>query len=335
MDQLIKQSFGIDIAKNDFTVSISKLYDSGRISFSKSATFENNKQGFNQFLKWGKKHSDLQIPSTYLMEATGIYYEPLAYHLHGINKSVSVLLPNKVKYYAKSLNIKSKTDSIDSRVIAQLGVERTHVAWTPPKPIYKELRELTRLYVDLKRERTVFKNRIESVSSGADPSGFILKTNGKLIKELDKQIEHCEKKISLTISKEPWLHKKIKKLETIKGMGFITIAIIVAETQGFALINSRKQLASYAGYDIVQRESGTSIKGKTRISKKGNARIRAALHFPALVSSRFNPYLKDDYKRIITNKPSKMIGMTALQRKLLLLTYTLWKNDDVFRDNME
>ena len=84
-------------------------------------------------------------------------------------------------------------------------------------------------------------------------------------------------------------------------------------------------MASYAGYDIVERQSGTLVKGQTRISKKGNTRIRACMHFPALVTSRFNTDLKQDYQRIIENKASKMVGVTAIQRKLLLLMYALWK----------
>lgn len=334
MEQLIKQCFGIDIAKHDFTVTLSQKHISGKITFSNSKTFENNKKGFNQFLRWGKKEVNENIFTIFLMEATGIYFEPLAYHLHKIKKEVSVLLPNKVKYYAKSLNIKTKTDAVDSKVIAQLGVERNHPKWIPPQQVFKELRALTRLWSDLKKERTVFLNRLESIDSGEEPNHFLLKANKHLIKELDKHIEKCEQEIKRVVKDESWLAEKIKKLQTIKGVGFNTIVTIVAETQGFALIKNRKQLASYAGYDVVQRESGSSIKGKTRISKKGNSRIRAALHFPALVSSRFNPELKEDYLRINKNKPSKMVGVTALQRKLLLLIYTLWKNDDVYREDV-
>jgi len=80
----------------------------------------------------------------------------------------------------------------------------------------------------------------------------------------------------------------------------------------------------------VQRESGTSIKGKTRISKKGNRYIRNALYFPAMVACRFNPTLKEIYTRINQQKPSKMIGQVAIQRKLLILIYTLWKNNTEF-----
>ncbi len=144
---------------------------------------------------------------------------------------------------------------------------------------------------------------------------------------LNKEIEKCEQQIDKTIASEPWLETKVKKLVSIKGVGILTVAIIVAETQGFKLVNNRKQLASYAGYDVVETESGTSIKARTRISKKGNSRIRAALYFPALVASRHNKQLKEVYNRINNKKSSKMIGVTAIQRKLLLLMFTLWKND--------
>lgn len=109
---------------------------------------------------------------------------------------------------------------------------------------------------------------------------------------------------------------------------------ILAETQGFKLISNSKQLASYAGYDVIEKESGSSIKGKTRISKKGNSRIRAALHFPALVAARFNQPLKIVYTRINEKKGSKMVAATALQRKILILIYSLWKNDTTYNENI-
>jgi transposase len=265
------------------------------------------------------------------MEATGIYYEGIAYHLHKLRQPVCVILPNKVKHYAKSLNVKTKTDVVDARIIAQMGAERNLPLWQPPLPVLKQLRDLTRLYTDLKNERTVYLNRLDSERASAVALPFVIKSNLLILKELEKQIKQCEKEIEKTILSEEWLAEKVNKLITINGVGLITLAIVIAETQGFALVSSRKQLASYAGYDVVQIESGTSVRGKTHISKKGNSRIRAALHFPALTASRYNQELKEDYLRINIAKPSKMVGATALQRKLLLLIYTLWKNDDVFR----
>lgn len=331
MQTTIKQCVGIDISKGSFTACVCRKLLSGEALLSSVESFENNKTGYNQFVKWSRKITNPLVEVLFLMEATGIYYEGIAYHLHKLRQSVCVILPNKVKHYAKSLNVKTKTDIVDARIIAQMGAERDLPHWQPPSAILKQLRDLTRLYTDLKKERTVYLNRLDSEKASATVLPFVIKSNLLILKELEKQIKQCEKEIEKTLMSEEWLAEKVNKIITINGVGLITLAIVIAETQGFALVSSRKQLASYAGYDIVQVESGTSVKGKTHISKKGNSRIRAALYFPALAASRYNQELKEDYQRINIAKASKMVGATALQRKLLLLIYTLWKNNDVFR----
>ncbi len=331
MEAVLRQSIGIDIAKSTFTACICQQLYSGKLSFSCVTEYENSRRGFNQLIKWVRKHAAALPRACFVMEATGIYYETLAYHLHGLKLPLCVVLPNKVKHYAKSLNVKSKTDLIDARMIAQLGAERNLEEWMPPAGVFRSLRAITRLYSDLKRQKTAFVNRLHSMESGHDPLPFIIKSTKELIRKLDREIDKCEAEIYKLIESEQWLKHKVDKLQTIKGVGLITIAIVVAETQGFKLITNVKQLASYAGYDVVQRESGSSIKGKTRISKKGNSRIRAALHFPALVASRHNKDLQSVYHRINEQKPSKMVGATALQRKILILIYSLWKNDTTYQ----
>lgn len=157
-----------------------------------------------------------------------------------------------------------------------------------------------------------------------------MKSNKKLIQQIEIQIKECIRAIEQLISSSEQLKEKVKKLNTIKGVALITIATVIAETMGFEHFNSARQLVSYAGYDVVQTESGTSVKGRTRISKKGNRYIRNALYFPGMVAARCHPELKEVYLRINSKKPSKMIGQVAIQRKLLTLMYTLWKNDTEF-----
>jgi transposase len=335
METIIRQSIGIDIAKASFTACICKQSSICEIQHSEVVQFDNCKRGFNQLLKWVRKSKVVIDEPVFVMEATGIYYEPLAYHLHKLGLQVSVVLPNKVKHYAKSLNVKSKTDIIDARLIGQMGAERSLELWQPPCPVFKNLRAITRLCCDLKGQKTIFQNRLESVEAGSEPVGFVIQSTKLIIARLDKEIEKCEAEMAAVIQSEQWLNEKVKKLLTIPGVGLITAAIVIAETQGFKLINNVKQLASYAGYDVVERESGTSIKGRTKISKKGNSRIRAALYFPALVASRHNQKLKAVYQRINKNKPSKMVGAVALQRKLIILMYTLWKKDTVYEHKEE
>ncbi|MDR2650950.1 MAG: IS110 family transposase [Prevotellaceae bacterium] len=330
MEQNVKQNVGIDVSKEDFIACFCFQAVNGKLSYGASTKFSNNKTGLNQFVKWFRKHLDSTLPVRFTMEATGVYHELLAVHLHKLKFSVVVVLPNKVKYYAKSLNVKTKTDSVDARIIARMGIEQNLSLWHPPLKIYQELRSLTRYLQELKEQKIMINNHLEALSHSEFCTDFVIESNQKILNRINSQIDKCEIRIKQTIDKDSELSAKVKKLETIKGIGLITIAVIIAETQGFALFSNRKQLASYAGLDVVERQSGTSVKSKTRISKKGNKRIRTALYFPAIVASKYNQALKEDYQRIIQNKPYKKIGIVALQRKLLLLIYTLWKKDEEF-----
>ncbi len=325
-----KQGVGIDISKDSFTACIATIYMDEHTDYSSVEKFKNDKSGFNQLMRFVRKNGSKTHQPLFLMEATGVYYESLAHHLNKIKQDVCVVLPNTSKHYFSSLNVKTKTDEIDARILSRFSVERKHRLWSPPNPLLLELRNLTRYYVQLQEQKTAIGNIKHSNDASHDVQAFILKSNTKLIAQIDKQITNSKREIEALITRSPMLKEKIDRLLTIKGVGLITVATIVAETLGFEHVKNAKQLSSYAGYDVVQRESGSSIKGKTRISKKGNRYIRNALYFPAMVAGRYNEELKQTYLRIIKKRPSKMIGQVAIQRKLLVLIYTLWKNETVF-----
>jgi transposase len=328
-----KQSAGIDISMGSFTACICFRHENDSLSYSEIKNFKNEKTGFNQLLKWVRKACNSKIETVFLMEATGVYYECLANHLYVLSQIVHVVLPNTSKHYFSSLNIKTKTDAVDAKILSRFGAERLHQTWQPPNPLLLELRNLTRYYVQLQEQKTAINNIKHSKEESFEVQKFIIQSNKKLIDQIDKQIQMCRMKIEQLIMSDEKLAKKVEKILTIKGVGILTIATIIAETPGFERVRNVKQLVSYAGYDVVERESGTSIKGKTRISKKGNRYIRNVLYFPGMVACRYNPDLKKNYIRIIQRKPSKMIGQVAIQRKLLILIYTLWKNENVFVEN--
>ena len=330
---VIKQSVGIDISKATFAACICYRHDNETINHSEVKSFKNEKTGFNQLIRWVRKICDSNIGTNFLMEATGVYYECMAHYLHNLKQTVHVVLPNTSKHYFSSLNIKTKTDDVDAKLLSRFGVERIHKVWQPPSPRLIELRNLTRYYVQLQEQKTAINNIKHSKEESFEVQEFIIQSNQKLIVQIDKQIEMCKRKIEQQIRLDKEISDKVDKILTIKGIGLITVATILAETLGFVQVKNAKQLVSYAGYDVVQRDSGTSVKGKTRISKKGNKYIRKALYFPAMVSCRYNPVLKQNYLRIVQRKSVKMIGQVAIQRKLLILIYTLWKNDTEFNEN--
>lgn len=330
MKKLIKQSVGIDISKDDFEARICAIDIEQELSFSQSRKFSNNKKGFKEFVKWVTMRLNAKISSHFIMEATGVYYEALAYYLFKKDYNTHVLLPNKSKHFFASLNAKSKTDKADAKNLAQFGAERKFNNWCPPPVFYKKLRSLTRYNEQIKEQKTVFSNMLHAYELSVDVDQYVLKDLRKIIHELETKIAKCFEKIQSHIKSDPIVEKKILNICRTQGLALTSVAVVVAETLGFHMFYNQKQLTSYAGYDIVERQSGSSIKGKTRISKRGNSRIRKAMFYPAMTHIRCDESAKGRYKRIVEKSGIKMIGQVAAQRRLLILIYTLWKNDETF-----
>ena len=332
LDRYFRQCVGIDVSKDKFTACL-QMYDkaSDEGCHTMSIDFDNTKSGFNQFVKWSRKEAVKGFPLTYIMEPTGVYYEPLAYHLHKIGQTVYVVLPNKARSFCEAEGIKTKTDAMDARCLTLMGcVSRKLKPWSPPASIYRELRQMTRFHADLCQIRTSVSNRMEALEHMADTDKSVRKNCEKLIDEIDRLMEKNDKAIMRKVAEDKDLKTKVRRIATAKGVREPTIVCIIAETQGFHLIENRKQLVSYSGLDVKARQSGKDDP-KHVISKKGNAHIRAALYMPALVATRHNPQIKAAYGRICQKHPNeKKIGVTAAMRRLLLLIYTLWKSGEEY-----
>jgi transposase len=331
--EVLRQNVGIDIAKDTLAVAFTVLLEGQIIKHLGTNEFKNTNDGFDALFKWCE-HLQVSEDVSYTMEATGVYYESFAYYLYNKGVRIHVLLPNKVKKFAESLNIKSKTDKIDSKILGHMGAERILEEWVLSSKVYRMLRTLSRERQQLISNRTVVKNHVHAETHTGNPVKSVMTRMNNHIKYLNKQIESIEKEMNKVVLKDDFLSKKVSNITTIPGVAFLTAITIIAETNGFNSITSIKQLSSYAGYDVSIKESG-KWKGKARISKKGNSHIRKALYMPFLSSIRFTETYSRFYERVNENKVSGLIAGTAIQRKLLGLIYTLWKNDTVFIDNYE
>ena len=337
LDRFFRQCVGIDISKDKFTACL-YMYDraSDAGCCTQSIDFANTKSGFNQLVRWSRKEAVKSHPLTYLMEPTGVYYERLVYHLHKIGQTVYVVLPNKARKFCEAEGIKTKTDAMDARCLALMGcVSRKLKPWSPPAPIYRELRQMTRFHADLCRIRTSVSNRMEALDHMESAEKSVRRNCEKLLDEIDRLMKNNGKTIMQKVAEDKELEQKVKRIATAKGLGETTVVCIIAETQGFHLIENRKQLVGYSGLDVKAEQSGKEDP-RHHISKKGNAHIRAALYMPALVAVRHNRQIKQAYGRICQKHPNeKMIGVTAAMRRLLLLIYTLWKNGEEYDENRD
>lgn len=328
-----KFSIGIDVDKKELKVCLLFREANLEQKVKGNKVFLNSKEGFESLVEWVDKKSDTAIESCYVLETTGVYHEQLAYFLHRKGKNVHVVLPIKAKRYIQSLGYRSKTDKIDAKGLARMGAEQLLEKWQPNSPNLLKLRSITRQIETLKHHKTMFNNQLEGIKHAAFAEKIVEKSILTMIKQLEKQIAQLEEKVKSIIEKDALLKHKYSLVKPLKGVGLMTFAVVVAETNGFALFKSQKQLVSYAGYDIIQNQSGQRV-GKTKISKKGNSHIRRILHMPALVAVRHQvPELKQLFSRVYERRKIKMKGYVAVQRKLLIVIYTLWKNDTPYNPN--
>lgn len=320
-----RHSIGIDVSKDHLMCCIGKADNSGTF-FGKSKSFSNTQEGFQALLHWcGADERTL-----FVMEATGVYYENLAYWLDERDYKLSVVLPNKVKHYTKSLNVKTKTDGVDAQVLSRLGLERTLAHWHMPSKMMREIKYLVREYREAKAKLTVIKNQLHAKNHGHDCPASMQKRLQRQINLLETQLLEIEAELRVAAMADTAFYDRLAKIQTVPGISFITAISILGETNAFALVKNAKQLASYAGLDVEHRQSGNR-QGKTRISKKGNSFIRHAIYMPALCATRHNPEMKEFYQRLAQRKPAKKIAVTAVARKLLLLMYNLWKRNEEYK----
>ena len=327
MKKLIKQVLGIDVAQKELVVCLAKKYDDLSEENYVHKTFFNGLTGFEMMVKWLMKLTDIAIPVNYVMEATGVYHESLAYYLTSKGYSVSIVLPNKISNYARSLTVKTITDKTASEAIAQFGIERRTDEWKQPSPTYKRMRQLTRERDQIISERTMVKNELHAEQAEAEPHKSALERCKARIELLTKQEKAIIIEIAALIKTNQSISKSIKLICSITGIGMLTAATVLAETNGFDLIRNKRQLTSYAGLDVKDHQSGTSVKGKARISKRGNRYLRKAMHMPALAAIRHDETFKALFIRLVSKHGIKMKAAVAVQRKLLEMTYTIHKSN--------
>ena len=331
----IKYSIGLDISSKKVNGSISLIDDNQKVTVKSSILFCNTLKGFSELSLWiNKWHTESEIPLVICMEATGVYHENCALYLFEKGYDVSIILPNKAKHYLISIGLKSKNDSIDAKGLSKMGAEQCLDLWQPAGKYFYELRQYTRQHQNLQEQKTVIKNQLHALEFGMYEIKAVVQQLKKVVQLFDKQIKELEKIIKKHLESDQIVAQKVENICQIKGIGILTVATILAETNGFELFKNYKQLISYSGFDVVERESGSSVTGKTRISKKGNSHIRRALFMPAFTAVKYKePSFFGLYERTYAKHAIKMKSYVAVQKKLLTTIYHLWKKNQEYNPN--
>lgn len=251
-----RQTIGIDVSADQLQVQLGQTGAGGRSRYGSDSCFSNTAEGYRQLWQWARQQSQKSAELWFIMEATGVYYESLAYFLHKHSAKVCVLVPHRAKHYAKSLPMKSKTDAIDAEILARYGLERQPRRWQPGAQRLRKIKLLLREREQLKDQRSQLKSRIHAARRAWQyPEAAIQRLNDH-VKIINEYLADNQDQLDRLWSGEQQLAEATDRIAGVDGIGPQTVLKIVAETNGFALINNRNQLASYSGLDVVLDQSG-------------------------------------------------------------------------------
>jgi len=308
---------GIDVAKAKLDCAL--RLPNGKF---RSKSIPNSPEGFALLDAWLATHNAAE--SHVCMEATGVYWEAAAQFLSTKGFTVSVVNPAQIKAYGTSCLIRTKTDKADAKLIASFCAERNPSPWQAPSEAELTLRALVLRLDALQTMRTQESNRL-------DVSRDAVRNNIQHhLAWLDAEIKHLARAINTHIDNHPGLKQQRDLLDTIPGLGERTIAIILAYYADTGRFANSRQAAAYAGLDPRQYESGSSVKGKPKLSKVGHAFLRKALYMPAMVALYKTVWGKQFKGRLaLSGKPPKLI-IGAMMRKLIHVAFGVLKSQQPF-----
>jgi transposase len=306
---------GIDVSKESLDVCLIRLAD-GQLLYLK---INNNMQGFQKMKTWLKSHGcELEADTLVCLEHTGLYTRRLVHYL--LSRQVHVWLESSLQI-KRSIGLqRGKDDKIDAQRIAKYALLHSDQA---------NLVNLSGLTLeklkDLQANRNRLKKALQSIKITiqelllVDPaSGKTLqRVNKEAIKGLEKSLEQVEGKMSEFIEADPQLKQKYDLVTTIKGVGKVLAITLLIYTEGFTKMTDGRKLACYCGVAPFEYRSGTSVLGKTGVSKFANKELKKILYLVSMNSVRYNGELKTYFKRKVEEGKPKMSVLNAIQNKLL------------------
>lgn len=330
----IKYSLGLDVSMNDVYACLVSIDQAQIIKRWGTRKFKNTVTGLKNLLKWiEKKHRFKKVPLVICLEATGVYHETFTFGLEEADYYVSVIVPTYARRFNQSHGAHSKNDKIDAEGLAKLGAERKLKRWKPGSAFYYSLRNITRARQDLLEQKTLISNQLHAHLKQKHQNKMVIRQKKDLIKSLDKKVKELDQAIAQVVKSNEEVQEKVRRICEIHGVAILTVATLIAETFGFEAFENTRQLISYSGLDVIENQSGKH-RGKTRISKRGNSRIRRALYMPSLQVKNKASFAAI-YIRTLSRHSIKMKSLVAVQRKLLVTIYALWKNGEVYDPNRQ
>jgi transposase len=311
---------GIDVSQN--TLDVAYQNNLGEIFHIKVS---NNNKGFETILD----HTGISYH--FVMEATGVYYVRLAFFLHQQQCAISVVNALSIKRYIQMQLERNKSDKKDAGWICRYAIDQKPALWEMPDPAYFESKQLYNTIRQYSEEIKRFNNQLHSLSILPVQNNAAIKSLQKMKAVFEKEIKSLEVKLEALLMQ--WKPDQVKSVSSIKAIGKRATAMLIIYTQGFRYTHNHRQLISFAGLSPTEYSSGTSIKGKARIYKRGGKPMRDILYMCAMSAIKTNTACKALYERLKANGKSGKLALIAVCNKLLKQVFAVVKNNTLYQPN--
>lgn len=309
-----KNYYGVDISKDVFDVMDSQ---------GKHQQFENSSSGFRLFYK------SIDIESCVVMEATGVYQVQLSNYLSGKKCFVSVVNPLVIKRFIQMNLRRIKTDKADAEMICLYAQQNELRPYVPPSVYIEESRILSENIDLLIKSRTMFKNRLHALNHKTKKARMVLvRSIERSIKNLDKEITLLEKELQRLVKENEG--DLYSRLQTIPGIGKSTALFMIVLSDGFKKFETAKQFICYAGLSPVEKQSGSSVRGRSHISKQGNSKIRNLLFMCSFNACKSNKACHAMFERMVAKGKSKKLALIAVANKLIKQSFAIAKSGLIY-----
>lgn len=285
----------------------------------------NNNQGFAKIMEaTGTQYH-------FVMEATGVYYIRLAFFLHSRGCTLSVVNALSIKRFIQMHGERNKSDKKDAAWICRYAIEQRPALWQMPDHAYFEAKQLYNTIREYSEQIKRFNNQLHSLRLLPIVSKDTIKSLEKIKSQLQKEMKALEEKLETLL--QTWQPSQFKNVSSIKGLGKRATAMLIIFTQGFKNTHNHRQLISFAGLSPTEYSSGTSIKGKSSICKRGGKQLRDVLYMCAMNAIKTNTACKALYERLKAKGKTGKQGLIAVCNKLLKQAFAVVKNNTLYQPN--
>ena len=318
---------GIDVSKAKLDCSL--LLDANTLR-SRSKSLPNTREGFVGLLEWVQRQTQVGAAEVVAaMEPTGVYHQALATALYDAGVIVVMVNPAQLREFASGLAVRGKTDAKDSMVLARYAAQPQRTPWQPPPPEVRQLQALMSRLEAVEAELQRELNRQEAAQLGADPQ-LVQSSIADSIAFWRSEQDKLQRAIEEHIDRHPGLKQEREYLLSVPAVGEKTAnrMLCMLHSRRF---KSASQAAAFVGLTPIEHQSGSSVRGRPRLSKAGNPRLRAGLYMAAVVAIRHNPDVRALYERLLARGKAKMSALCAAMRKLVHICFGVVKNQQHYR----